>query len=182
MTYPSCSCSLLAHQVRRSAEPRGVCGELWIASITKWKRDTRFFTVMSNGVVVVPCSMKPRTWKRLVLGLPWISWCTAPGKPSNAKITFIGHGAPSSKGPWSLPQDGQSVSALRRHCHPRCAAWRFWTWVEHSGVSIYTHRWSHQLTASTRCSATKTRQLLGTLAIFAAAGRLDHQSTPSSRR
>ena len=80
MTYPSCSCSLLAHQVRRSAEPRGVCGELWIASITKWKRDTRFFTVMSNGVVVVPCSMKPRTWKRLVLGLPWISWCTAPGK------------------------------------------------------------------------------------------------------
>ena len=83
MTYPSCSCSLLAHQMRRSAEPRGVCAEVWIASMSTWKRDTRFFTVMSNGVVVVPCSMKPRTWKRSVSGRPWISWCTAPGKPWN---------------------------------------------------------------------------------------------------
>ena len=42
MTYPSCSCSLFAHQLRRSAEPRGVCVELRIASMTRWKRDTRF--------------------------------------------------------------------------------------------------------------------------------------------
>ena len=54
MTYPSCSCSLFAHQLRRSAEPRGVCVELRIASMTRWKRDTRFFTVPSNVVVVVP--------------------------------------------------------------------------------------------------------------------------------
>ena len=42
MTYPSCSCSLFAHQLRRSAEPRGVCVELRIAFMTRWKLDTRF--------------------------------------------------------------------------------------------------------------------------------------------
>ena len=33
-------------------------------SWARWKRDIRLSTTMSNGVVVVPCSLNPRTWKR----------------------------------------------------------------------------------------------------------------------
>ena len=35
-------------------------------------------TTMSNGVVVVPCSRKPRTWKRSGSGRPWSELVDAP--------------------------------------------------------------------------------------------------------
>ncbi len=47
----------------------------------------RLSTTMSNGVVVVPCSLKPRTWKRPGSERPWITWCTARGYPWKAKTT-----------------------------------------------------------------------------------------------
>ena len=40
---------------------------------------SRLSTTMSNGVVVVPCSLKPRTWKRLGSGRPCSSWWSGAG-------------------------------------------------------------------------------------------------------
>ena len=37
------------------------CGKRSITSSTRWKRSRSFITTMSNGVVVVPSSLKPRT-------------------------------------------------------------------------------------------------------------------------
>ena len=34
-------------------------------------------TTISKGVVVVPCSLKPRTWKRSALARPWTNWWMA---------------------------------------------------------------------------------------------------------
>ena len=40
---------------------RSICGRRSITSITRWKRSRSFSTVMSNGVVMVPSSLYPRT-------------------------------------------------------------------------------------------------------------------------
>ena len=43
----------------RSAKP----GTLSMTSITRWNRSRLLSMTISNGVVVVPSSRKPRTWK-----------------------------------------------------------------------------------------------------------------------
>ena len=64
------------HEVAR---PGGVRRALLRASITRWYRDALLRTTMSNGVVVVPSSMKPRTRNLSASGRPWTSWWMAPG-------------------------------------------------------------------------------------------------------
>ena len=43
------------------------------------KVEGNHYVARLNGVVVVPSSMNPRTWKREALGRPWTSSCTARG-------------------------------------------------------------------------------------------------------
>src|SRR5690349_505065 len=65
-----CSRAYARASVRRSAmswrssaawEPRD--GTRSITSITRWKRSRSFRITMSNGVVTVPSSLYPRTWR-----------------------------------------------------------------------------------------------------------------------
>ena len=63
---------LLAPALQVGGAGRGPAA-LLIASITRWKRETSLRTTMSKGVVVVPCSMKPRTWNRSASGRPCTS-------------------------------------------------------------------------------------------------------------
>ena len=53
-----------SHSRRRSCHPSGGRLARRSTSLARWKRLIRLSTTMSNGVVVVPCSLKPRTWKR----------------------------------------------------------------------------------------------------------------------
>ena len=60
-----------------------------IASAARWKRLISFITTIWNGVVVVPCSLKPRTWMRSTSGCPCtISWI-ARWYPWKAKTTGL---------------------------------------------------------------------------------------------
>ena len=75
----SCSASRASHRATRSCHPRGRAVARRSTSLARWNRLIRLSTTMSNGVVVVPCSEKPRTWKRPGFERPCTSWCTARG-------------------------------------------------------------------------------------------------------
>ena len=55
----ACRASPASRRPPRAPSP----GTRSMTSATRWKRSSRLRTTMSNGVVVVPSSMKPRTWK-----------------------------------------------------------------------------------------------------------------------
>ena len=77
-----CSCayatdaSICASHSAISAGARSLRrGTRLIASAAKWNRLIELSTTIWNGVVVVPCSLKPRTWTRSAFGCPCtISW------------------------------------------------------------------------------------------------------------